>query len=118
MNHKKVIKCILIVGILFHNLFLFGQKIDSSDVKVKKVKILPVPAFGYEPETKTHIVAVCLFTLDFYQDSTTRKSNAKLEFNYTFRNQIILYKFESKIADKRTCLPRKQAGEEIWKFYL
>ena len=67
-----------------------GQEKDSLETKSKKVKILPVPSFGYEPETTTHIGAVTLFTLDLYQDSLTRVSNAKIEFNYTFRNQIIL----------------------------
>ena len=67
---------------------LFGQ--GTLVKKQKKIKILPVPTFGYEPETKTHIGAVSLFTLDFYQDSMTRTSNAKVEFNYTWMNQIIL----------------------------
>lgn len=67
----------------------FSQKKDSIKTKSKKIKILPVPAFGYEPETKFHFGAVSLFTLDLYQDSITRLSNAKIEFNYTLRNQII-----------------------------
>lgn len=59
-------------------------------VKAKKVKILPVPAFGYSPETKTYVGAVSLFTFDFYHDSVTRHSNAKTEFNYTWNKQLIL----------------------------
>ncbi|MES2478819.1 MAG: BamA/TamA family outer membrane protein [Bacteroidota bacterium] len=51
---------------------------------------MPVPAFGYSPETKTYIGAVSLFTLDFYKDSLTRSSNAKIEFNYTWNKQIVL----------------------------
>ncbi|MCZ2357249.1 MAG: BamA/TamA family outer membrane protein [Bacteroidia bacterium] len=71
---------------LFVPIFLWGQ----DTVKMKKVKILPVPAFGHSPETRTYIGAVSLFTFDFYQDSTTRHSNAKIEFNYTWNRQIII----------------------------
>lgn len=83
MLHKKGILCIL--------LLVFGtcQLVAQDSLKRKKVKILPVPSFGYEPETKTHVGAVSLFTLDFYQDGKTRTSNAKAEFNYTWRKQSI-----------------------------
>lgn len=65
---------------------------DSIDTAkhIRKVKVLPVPAFGYTPETKSYIGAVCLFNLNFYQDSITRASNAKIEFNYSWNKQIIL----------------------------
>lgn len=69
---------------------LFAQEVDTLDIESKKVKVLPFPTLGYEPETKFHFGAVALFTLDLYQDSLTRTSNAKIEFNYTLRNQIIL----------------------------
>lgn len=69
--------------------FLTLQALAQDSLKRKKVKILPVPSFGYEPETKTHVGAVSLFTLDFYQDGKTRTSNAKAEFNYTWRKQSI-----------------------------
>ena len=55
----------------------------------RKVGILPVPAFGYSPETKTYVGAVALFTIDLYSDRT-RSSNAKVEFNYTWNKQSIL----------------------------
>jgi hypothetical protein len=64
----------------------FGQ--DS--LKTKKIKILPVPTIGYSPETKTYFGAVSLFTLNFYQDSLTRTSNASVEFNYTMNKQLIV----------------------------
>lgn len=64
---------------------VFGQQ-----PKERKVKILPVPAIGYSPETKTYVGAVTLFTLNMYADSLTRTSNAKLEFNYTWNKQVIL----------------------------
>ena len=70
--------------LLSFSFFLCAQ--DS----IKKVKILPVPTVGYSPETKTYLGAVTLFTLDFYQDSVTRTSNAKFEFNYTWNRQLIL----------------------------
>lgn len=56
----------------------------------KSVKILPVPAFGYSPETSTYLGGVALFSLDFYHDSITRTSTAKFEINYTWNKQIIL----------------------------
>jgi hypothetical protein len=56
----------------------------------RSLKVLPVPALGYTPETGFYTGAVCLFTMDFYNDSLTRRSNAKLEFNYTWRRQLIL----------------------------
>ncbi len=72
-------------------LFVFAAlncKADST--QHKKVKILPVPAFGYSPETSTYVGAVSLLTIDLYNDSNTRTSNAKFEFNYTWRKQIII----------------------------
>jgi hypothetical protein len=51
---------------------------------------LPVPAFGYSPETKTYIGAVSLLTINPYKDSMTRTSNATFEFNYTWNRQMIL----------------------------
>lgn len=80
------LKNLLLVLSFVLPVFIWAQ--DS--VKVKKMSVLPVPAFGYSPETKTYVGAVCLFTFDFYQDSITRKSNAKVEFNYTWNKQIIL----------------------------
>lgn len=57
--------------------------------KGKKVSVLPVPAIGYSPETRTYIGAVSLFTFNFADDTLTRTSNAKVEFNYTWNRQII-----------------------------
>lgn len=62
----------------------------QDSARHKKVKVLPVPAFGYTPETSTYVGAVSLFTLDLYNDSLTRSSNAKLEVNYTWKKQMIL----------------------------
>lgn len=68
----------------------YAQNADTSTKQPPKIKVLPVPAFGHTPETGTYVGAVCLFTLDFYRDTLTRTSNAKLEFNYTWRKQVIL----------------------------
>lgn len=80
-----------LTGLIILLCTLSGQNLFSQDsIKVKKVKILPVPTFGYSPETKTYIGAVSLFTINLYQDSITRSSNSKVEFNYTWNKQIIL----------------------------
>lgn len=77
------------LGFLFLLFFIFSSAAQDS-TRNKKVKILPVPAFGYAPETDTYVGAVSLFTLDLYQDDLTRTSNAKVEFNYTWRKQVIV----------------------------
>lgn len=75
-------------------IFMIGAvstKIAAQDsLRRKKVKVLPVPAFGYSPETKTYVGAVSLFTFNLYADSLTRTSNAKLEVNYTWNKQVII----------------------------
>lgn len=76
--------------IFFLSLLNFHVVLGQDSIQARKVKVLPVPAFGYSPETGTYIGAVTLFTFNFYEDSTTRTSNAKLEFNYTWNKQLIL----------------------------
>lgn len=76
--------------LLLLSLFTAVYASSQDSVKLKKISVLPVPAFGYSPETKTYVGAVCLFTFDFFKDTLTRKSNAKLEFNYTWNKQIVL----------------------------
>lgn len=71
-------------------LILSGIILSVSGKDKKKVGVLPVPAFGYSPETSTYVGAVTLFTFNFYQDSTTRVSNADFEFNYTWNKQVII----------------------------
>ena len=69
----------------------FAQN-DSLDTlsRHRRIAVLPVPAFGYSPETKTYFGAVCLFNFNFYNDTLTRSSNAKIEFNYSWNKQLIL----------------------------
>ncbi|MFV0605876.1 MAG: BamA/TamA family outer membrane protein [Niabella sp.] len=71
-------------------LLISGRVYGQDSTKIKTIKVLPVPAFGYSPETKTYIGAVSLFTFNFYKDSVTRQSNAKIEFNYTWNKQMII----------------------------
>jgi hypothetical protein len=52
--------------------------------------ILPVPAFGYAPETDLSFGAVVMSTFDLYPDTLSRSSFARIEFNYTLRNQYII----------------------------
>lgn len=87
----KVSKYLFFILIFISANGSFAAVTSKDDTtKVRKVKVLPVPAFGYSPETRAYIGAVALFTLDFYQDSLSRTSNAKLEFNYTWNKQSIL----------------------------
>lgn len=94
-----MISRVLIIYVLSGIVLLFaGNKAraqDSAAVRSspdQRVKVLPLPTFGYEPETATQVGAVGLFTFDPYNDPDTRTSNAKLEVTYTWRRQVI---FES-----------------------
>jgi len=70
---------------------LISLSVSAKDtLRAKKVKILPVPTFGYSPETKTYVGAVALGTFDFYQNEQTRTSNASVEFTYTWRKQVLV----------------------------
>ncbi len=58
--------------------------------KSKNLKIMPVPAFGYSPETKTYVGAVTLITYRHMHDTSARTSNYKLEINYTWNKRMII----------------------------
>lgn len=79
-------KFILLFSILFINFSSFSQE----EKPARKISVLPVPAIGYTPETKTYVGAVTLFTFNNLNDTITRSSNAKIEFNYTWNKQIII----------------------------
>jgi len=68
----------------------FHIALGQDSIRAKMIKILPVPTIGYSPETGTYVGAVSLITIDLYDDSTTRTSNAKVEISYTWNKQIIL----------------------------
>lgn len=67
-----------------------AQEPSDSTERHTYLRLLPVPAFGYEPETDWYFGGVVLFNFDLYNDTTTRPSNLSLEFNYTLRKQRIL----------------------------
>ena len=69
--------------------FVFSTNAQDT-TKVKRVKVLPVPSFGYSPETNAYLGSVALFNIDLYQDSITRSSNAKVEVLYTWNRQLIV----------------------------
>lgn len=69
---------------------LFGKATGQEKKLKNNITVLPVPAIGYSPETKTYLGAVTLFTIRNTNDSLARTSNAKIEFNYTWNKQVIL----------------------------
>lgn len=94
-NKLSFVKCSRVNTIKRIVLFFFAGFVSlhflsaQDTVHYRSVKVLPVPAIGYSPETKTYVGAVTLFTFDFYRDSLTRLSNARAEFNYTWNRQLI-----------------------------
>jgi outer membrane protein assembly factor BamA len=78
---------------LFPFFFLLSLRLsaqDSTVVKpVKKMGVLPVPTFGFAPETRLYGGIVALFTLRHWADSLTRVSTAKAEVSYTQNRQFI-----------------------------
>lgn len=62
---------------------------QAQEKAPRKIKILPVPAIGYSPETNFYLGAVSLFTFNLYNDSLTRMSNASMELNFTWNKQLI-----------------------------
>ncbi|WP_426058451.1 BamA/TamA family outer membrane protein [Hymenobacter sp. B1770] len=88
MMQRLILICLL--GLLGQN--GRAQTATPADSgRVRRVGVLPVPTFGYTPETKGYLGAVALFTLRLYPDDTlTRTSNAKLEANFTQNRQRIL----------------------------
>lgn len=80
----------LIIFFTCLHLYSFAFKTENDSLKTRKLGILPVPAFGYAPETRGYIGAVCLFTFHIRHDSLTRISSSKAEFNYTWNKQIII----------------------------
>lgn len=76
--------------LFFFSLLLSISSLKCSDtLSDRRLKILPVPTFGYEPETRTHIGAVVLFTYNFNSLRKYRPSTAKMEFKYTWNKQLI-----------------------------
>lgn len=79
---------LIFCGIYFSFSPVFALPADS--VKKHRLKVLPVPEIGYAPETRWYVGGVALFTFKAFEDTLTRTTNFKLEFNYTQNNQSIL----------------------------
>lgn len=77
-------------GLIIYCLSLSINGFAQDSLRTRKIKVLPVPALGYAPETKTYFGAVALFTINLYQDTNTRSSVAKFEVNYTQLKQLII----------------------------
>lgn len=68
-----------------------GQKTDSIGIqKEKKLKIIPLPALFYTPETRLGYGALTSGVFNLGDKSTTRNSNVQLLAAYTLNDQIIL----------------------------
>lgn len=67
---------------------IFAQQNAGNDSARKHLSVLPVPTFGYAPETRFYFGAACLFSKKL-DTGMVRWSNAKIEFSYTLRKQII-----------------------------
>lgn len=61
----------------------------AQEQKNNRMSVLPLPSFGYAPETRAYVGAVVLLTFGSEEDSTRRSSNAKTEFNYTWNKQRV-----------------------------
>jgi outer membrane protein assembly factor BamA len=65
-------------------------EINTDSIHKEKIRILPFPDIGYAPETRWYVGGVALFTYKIYEDTITRTTNFKIEFNYTQNKQSIL----------------------------
>ncbi|MBC7447693.1 MAG: BamA/TamA family outer membrane protein [Hymenobacteraceae bacterium] len=70
----------------------FPTAADSSRAApFRRLRLLPVPAFGYEPETRWHVGAVALAQWrQSPTDTLRRPGNAKAEINLTQNRQLVL----------------------------
>lgn len=67
---------------------ILAQQNTENDSNSNHLSVLPVPTFGYTPETRFYFGLASLFSKKL-DTGTIRWSNAKLEFSYTLRKQII-----------------------------
>ncbi|MTI40769.1 BamA/TamA family outer membrane protein [Fulvivirga lutimaris] len=67
----------------------FSQDADSVKQQ-KKVKIIPLPAIFYTPETRLGFGALTSFVFNLGDKTTTRNSNFQVLAAYTLNKQIIL----------------------------
>lgn len=82
---------LLFVFILLMGLKVSGQNADTVAVaKEKKLKIIPLPALFYTPETRLGYGALTSGVFNLGDKATTRNSNVQLLAAYTLNKQIIL----------------------------
>ena len=74
--------------ILFYSCSSLAQ--DSLQT-FKHLKIYPLPAVGYAPETRWYAGGVALFNMRFTNDSIEKPSSVKTEFNITQNKQWVAY---------------------------
>ncbi len=86
---NAILRILLTIVCGLWTIFLPAQDSISSK-KPKRLKVLPVPTFGYAPETRFYAGAVTLFTYNMLRDTNTYTLNAKVEFQYTVRKQVIM----------------------------
>ena len=83
------LRSVLILIVLLSSFPGKGKDSTRTTSTPRKVQVLPVPTFGYAPETRGYAGAVALFTFRIYPDSLTRFSTAKIEGSYTQNRQYI-----------------------------
>jgi outer membrane protein assembly factor BamA len=87
----KLVVLVLLLFLLLHRCATAaGLPVQNDSTITRKVGVLPLPAFGYSPETRWYAGAVVLLTARLHQDALTRTSNFKVEGNYTQNKQLIL----------------------------
>ena len=75
--------CILFVSVLP------SLASGSDSLQKSKLSVLPLPTFGYTPETRVYAGAVAQFSFKMGSSLTTRSSAIKMEFQYTQNMQVI-----------------------------
>ena len=88
MTKFRIVLILLIVGISFSRI-AFSQGADT-DKQERKVKIIPLPAIFYTPETRLGFGALTSFVFNLGDKTTTRNSNFQVLAAYTLNKQIIL----------------------------
>lgn len=85
--HKKLI--LLVLSLLFTTKGVVCQEIEQEK-KEKKVRIIPIPALFYTPETSLGYGALATALFNLKDIATTRNSNIQALAAYTLNDQIIL----------------------------
>lgn len=81
----------------------------SDSLKVKRVKIYPLPAIGYSPETRWYAGAVTLFSFQS-RHKDIPPGTVEFEFNYTQNKQFVYSENHELRLDKNKWLLRGENG--------